>query len=300
MLRDLTLLVFGLRKSEIHAWLRRHHGLGLESVRILCAYRLDDVAPDPVVEAMGTMFQGAYSGFARIQQCLALVDTRHVLLAAGDDQILSLPNDGGESLLPVAIAGNAFFRSGSGLRPSTNNEIVFAGSPAELMQRYWTLPNPGDNCLFYSIFPVEPFRRIFAATGEYEGGDYYFVHRFLLESAFSRNPSLVLVRQPPPLENHYTRRFLERLSPTRLTKEAWRFHNPLLRAVRNICEATPAQLVPLLRPYWAAWIRLKYEEMARASEEYRDLIRGVDLAELSSEMANNLGTIEESQLPPPC
>lgn len=301
MTRTLTLIVFGFRKSEIHAWLHRHHHLGLEAVRLVCAYHLDDVASDPVAEAICTMFQGLHCGFARIQQCFSFVDTPHVLLAAGDDQILSIPPDVVERLpSSVAVAGNVFFQADSHARPSSNNSILFNGSPLEVLQRYWSLPNPGDNCLFYSIFPTDRFKEIFATAGGYEGSDYYVVHRFLLACTFSRNPSFVIVRQPPPLTNHYTRRFLDRLSHARLNKKAWPFHNPLLRAFRNIYEATPAHMVSLLQPCWATWLLLKYDEMARADTGYRDLIKRVDLAQLSSEMASNLGTLAESQLPPPC
>jgi len=298
---DLTILVFAFRKSEIHEWLRRHRGARFDSVRIVCAYRLDDVDSDRAVEQFCTMFQGTYSGLARIQQCLALVDTPYILLAAGDDQIVSIPEDVGECLpTRIAIAGNAFFQAGSRVHPSSNNSLILTDTPADLVQRYWTLPNPGDNCLFYSIFPVETFKQIVAATGEYEGSDWYFVHRFLLSCPFSRNPSLVISRQLPPQENHYTRRFLERLSLAGLDKAAWPFHNPLLRAFRNIYEVTPSSMVSLLQPRWATWLRMKYDEMARADEEYRDLIKSADVAQVSSEMASRLGTITESQLPPPC
>jgi hypothetical protein len=300
VLRDLTVLVFGFRKSEIYAWLRRHRGRNLESVRFLSAYRLDDVPTDPAVEAACTMLQGAYSGFARIKQCLPLIDTRHVLLVAGDDDILRLPHDIDGCPASAAIAGSAYFQEGRQLRPSSNNSLDLAAPTAHVLRQYWTLPNPGDNCLFYSMFPTEPFTRLFAETGEYEGSDYHFVHRFLLECAFVRSPSFILLRQPPPLENHYTRRFLERLSPARLNKASWPFHNPLLRALRDIHAVTPETLVPILRPFWSEWIRLKYDEMARASKEYHSLIKEVDTARLSFELTEMLPMIEESHLPPPC
>ena len=92
MALDLTILLFSYRKSEVYAWLRKHEYLAFDSIRLLCGYHKNDVLRDPLLEERFYFVQGAESGFTRIRKCLDDIKTQYVILAAGDDQILKLPD----------------------------------------------------------------------------------------------------------------------------------------------------------------------------------------------------------------
>ncbi len=295
MALDLTILLFSYRKSEVYAWLRKHEYLAFDSIRLLCAYHKNDVPRDPLLEERFYFVQGAESGFTRIRQCLDDIETQYVMLAAGDDQILKLP-DARFSPRASAVAGSFFMQHNSYLSPSSNNSIQFAGNREDALLQYWTCPNPGDNCLFYSIFNANEFRRIFAETGEYEGSDWYLVHRCLSELTFERSERFIVVRQPPPLANHYTVRFLDRLPRRVKNTNNWQYKNPILNCLENVARVTPPELTHPLRPLWAKWLKLKFLEMAEASPAYRSLINKNDLDETSQMLATMLGDIEESLL----
>jgi len=294
-MNNLTILVFSFRKSEIMAWINRHHDLQLAGARLICAYHLDDSsshdAPGPEI----TFLRGQLSGTARILQCLDLIRTKYVMLAAGDDQIISLPGEGisGKS---TAIAGTYFINRATHLAPSSNNTINFQHGTAAAAVEYWTPANPGDNCLFYSVFDTSLFARIFPSVGDAEASDWYFVHRCLIEGVCERSSSFIVVRQPPPRDNHYTRRFVEALKRTGAGDADLAFHNPILYSLQRICRATPADLIPSLRKGWSEWIKMKFHEMAAASQRYRAFVERSDIEALSMNLANHLGDLDERRL----
>jgi hypothetical protein len=295
MNKSLTILVFGLKKSDIQGWIKRHYYIDFSNLCVIFAYHVDDIPVTDLSQRPATIVVGPYSVWERVRLSLNQVSTDYVILAASDDQILTLPTESFDNDI-TAVAGNVFFCIQNVLLPSTTNSIDLRLVDTELIKSYWSYPNPGDNSLFYSIFQVKLLRNIIDGLDEFEASDWYVVHSALLAARFERSSSFVLVRQPPPRENHYTRSFLNKLKNIEPTPLNWWLHNPILYALKKIAAETPNTIIKEVEPYWARWLSVKYSELAAANPRYREFMAGKDINAVSLAVLGILAGIDRNEI----
>ncbi len=286
-----TVIVIGLRKSEVSMWINRHTHLDISSIELILAYHINDTELSSHIPLNMTEISGPYSALERLRQCLQNVKTDYAFVAASDDQILYTPTAPANNRVDV-LSGFTFFRFQDCLRPSTNNYIDLSKPVDELLTQYWMIPNPGDNSLFYSVFKTKLLSTLLNEIGDFEASDWCVVHNALQRATFERSKSFVIIREPPLSLNHYTKNYIAKhIKKHETTEGNWWLDNPILFALKAMNNSTPSNIVSLLKPYWALWLSQKYIELTAVNQTYKDVINKADLHRLSTNIINNLSSM---------
>lgn len=298
----LTIICFSLKKSEAIKWWIRHQEILLErKYKIIIAFHEND-STEHLDSTNIQFFQGSYSAYHRISEVIkaGLIATSYTVLAASDDNILSLPKfDRINQYENFDILSGLFYFNKGGCFESSNCKLKeeYHDTESQIID-YWS-KQPSDNSIYYSIFKTNLFIErwtILASTlpesGNYEAADWVFTHLMLSKGCLTRIHDYVVVRQPPPRINHYTSNYLENIREIENELPKIIELNPVNYALKIVSSNCSKRMLELIIPRFIQILSIKFIEMKSASIEINKILSEQELDELSTRLV--LKIIEEN------
>jgi hypothetical protein len=299
---DLTILAYGKTRSSLVDWFIRNQDiLILNNVDCILGFYIDDepsFGKSLELPERHIWICGEENPCLRIIKMLNYVKSSYVLLIGSDDKIFSLPSGNLIKNNNLWFSGLYFFEEGEKLRPSTNNLIEFNGDFVETLKGYWSIPNPSDNSIFYSILPKElclAEMKYYSEKLYYDAKDWEIVSSRIQKFQSFRDHKLIIIREQTP-HNQYTQRVLDLYEQKHINYKNWVFQNPVLFAMKKIYDQVPKELREGCINAMAFAFLIKFSDMRKLSQNYLIAMDGFDIQKTAQNLAGNLSNITFDQI----